>query len=59
MGFNINKETTTKLTWEDVALLSVCLGDYIYRIEGASDNKKHVIKLMNRLGSELHNCKQD
>jgi hypothetical protein len=59
MGFNINKEITTKLTWEDVALLSVCLGNYISEVEGGDEVKSHAIRLQNRLGNELYNCKQE
>lgn len=57
MGFNINTEITTKLSMEDVALITSNLSNFIEHSEG--NVKSHAIRLINRLGEELYNCPQD
>ena len=59
MGFTINKEITTVLSYEDVALIAVAIGWYNEQCKDKKDDVVlHGIKLVNRLGVELYDCEQ-
>lgn len=59
MGFTINEETTTKLHYKDIALITVAFEEYI-RLYGSKmdkEQKSRMNNLVNRLGKEMANCK--
>lgn len=59
MGFDINPEITTVLTYKDVALIVVALGAYQKTCDGPRDTDRleHARDLTNRLGRELYDVK--
>ena len=61
MGFTINEEITTKLTYKDIALIAVALGMYQEQINGIGKDrmKKHARDLVNRLGWEMADVRDE
>ena len=61
MGFNINKIIVTELHYEDIALIAVALGDYQrnYKDTAEPEILIQAARLINRLGTEMYDCKQD
>ena len=61
MGFNINETVTTKLHYEDIALIAVAMGIYQdqYKDTADKDTLDRMRKLVDRLGHEMANCPQE
>ncbi len=61
MGFTINEKITTELTYKDVALIAVALGEYQRNIKGIGKDEfeKHAMNLVNRLGVELYDVREE
>ena len=60
MGFDLNENITTVLNWKEVSLIAVAIGEYqrLYSEDADEDVMKTMSNLVNRLGTELSNCKQ-
>jgi predicted SpoU family rRNA methylase len=60
MGFDLNENITTVLNWKEVSLIAVAIGEYqrLYSEDSDEDVMKTMSNLVNRLGTELSNCKQ-
>lgn len=54
MGFTINKEIKTILTYKDIALIAVAMGRYCDELgDKKDDNVTHAKSLVDRLGREM------
>jgi len=60
MGFTINKEITTKLEYQDIALIAVAMGIYQenYKETADKDILDRMKNLVDRLGREMYDCEQ-
>ena len=56
MGFTINETIITQLSYKDVALIAVAMGEYqrLYKNTANKDVLKQMEDLVNRLGIELY-----
>jgi len=54
MGVSINSEIKTKLTYQEIALLAVAVGNYVDVIKDDEELVKKFNKLINRLGNEMY-----
>lgn len=54
MGFTINEEIRTILTYQDIALITVVMGMYQDRVGDSKDKQStHARHLVSRLGREM------
>ena len=54
MSVSINSEIKTKLTYQEIALLAVAVGNYVDVIKDDEELVKEFNKLINRLGNEMY-----